>query len=196
MDSKLKILVITDLHGQRSILVKLDKYLEKHKYDGVFMCGDLCNSSDLRNLEYAKDFIDLIKKKHHLLLFVVHGNQESKAVKLLFQKEDISVHFKEKKIIGYSVIGVGYGETYPTDPKFAEGKILLTHEPPRVATIKHMKSIINIPNAPLVHFSGHLHYKKNVHKLGNTLLVQVPTAMQGMGVEFSLPEKKVKFISF
>ena len=197
----MKILALTDLHGQRSILVKLDKHLDKNDYNSVIMLGDLCNRHDVNALQYARDFIDIIKK-HRLSLFAIHGNQEPDVVRLLYQQENISVHFNPKPILTsdvrktVEVVGVGYGDIFPTDPDFAKGKILLTHEPPRAKTILQMKELKNIPNAPLIHFSGHLHSMAIIHKLANASLGQVLIVMSNRAAVLQLPQFKVKFISF
>lgn len=87
----MNILILSDLHGQRAILPKLDKYLSNHKFSAVFMCGDLCNTHDPDNLVYANNFIDLITVKNTTPLYVVHGNNEPESVKLLYQQKK---HFR------------------------------------------------------------------------------------------------------
>ncbi|TSC92628.1 MAG: hypothetical protein CEN89_558 [Candidatus Berkelbacteria bacterium Licking1014_7] len=189
----MKILMVADLHGQKWILQKLQKHLEKNKYDAVFSLGDLCNSHDPYALVYTKDFIDLIKRKNHTPLFLIHGNQESGEVKTLFEKENVSVHLRERALGKYQVVGVGFGEEFPADPQFAAGKILLTHEPPRFAAIKQMRRVTNLAGAPLVHLSGHLHYIQRAEKIGKTLFVQCPTAQNSLITVLHLPGKKIEF---
>lgn len=96
----------------------------------------------------------------------------------------------------YEVVGVGYGDVFPLDPKFARGKILLTHEPPRAAIIKIMRSKIDLPNAPMLHFCGHLHSIAKITQVGKTKLVQVPTAQNFRAAICELPNAKVRFIHF
>ena len=193
----MKILILTDIHGQRRVLSSIDRHLKYSNYDGVFMLGDLCNRDDSNALQFANNFIDCIIKKHHLPLYCIHGNNEPDCVKLLYQQRDISVHFNPKKLVTYEVtnevVGVGYGDAFPTDPQFARGKILLTHEPPRVATLRIMETI-NFPNAPIIHFAGHLHSTEKIWQLKNLLFVQVPTAMTYKAAVLQLPESIVSFI--
>lgn len=197
---KLKILILTDLHGQRTILTRLDKHFANNKFDAVFMCGDLCNAHDPNNLKYANDFIDLVTIKNKTPLFVVHGNQETDTVKLLYQQKNVTVHFHSKPLsthkVGYEVIGVGYGDIFPSDPEFAKDKILLSHEPPSSATIKKMQTKTNLNNAPLLHFCGHLHSIAKITKIGKTQLVQIPTAQNFRGVVCELPKSTIRFITF
>lgn len=194
------ILVLADLHSQYSILRKLDIYLSDNKFGAVFMCGDLCDAHDSNNLKFANDFIDLTTIKNKTPLYAVHGNQETAAVKLLYQQMNVAVHFNPKKLISEKitnwVVGVGFGDTFPTDPTFAKDKILLTHEPPRAATIKLMQSKAYLPNAPLVHFCGHRHNIAKVTKIGETQLIQVPSAQRFRAAICQLPEMKVNFIHF
>src|SRR5262245_58180319 len=151
----MQIFVCSDLHGQRQTLWQIATHLKRNSYDGVFMLGDLCNQYDPNALIYANEFITLIKN-FGLPLFAVHGNQEPESVRLLYQREGVSVHFSKKKLGDHQIIGVGYGDIFPSDPQFAYNKILLTHEPPRAAIIKKM-ALKHLPNAPFVHLSGHLH---------------------------------------
>lgn len=191
----MKILVVSDLHGQLKILERIDKKLSLGSFDAVFMCGDLCNAGDPNGLLYAGQFFDIITVDHKLKLFVVHGNQESAAVKLFYQHKDVSVHFKEKSLDKYRVVGVGYGDVIPQEPDFAEGKILLTHEPPRAEIIRKMVAVGDLPGAPLAHFAGHLHRFERVFNVGKTILVQVPTAQNFRAVEYHPETNKVNFIN-
>jgi Icc-related predicted phosphoesterase len=190
----MKIFVCTDLHGQYSCLNWIDSHLNKEKYDGVFMLGDLCNGYDPNGLAYAANFIDLIKDKYKLPLFVVHGNQESGSVKLLYIKKLVSVHLVTAKLGEYEIAGVGYGSTLPDSVNYAKGKIFLTHEPPRSVMIAKMKEKGSLPNSPLIHLTGHLHSIAKVHHIGQTMLVQVPSLMTGRAASLELPSRQVKFI--
>ena len=92
------------------------------------------------------------------------------------------------------VVGIGYGDDIPTDPHFAAGKILLTHEPPHVATLRNMQTI-DFPNAPIIHFAGHLHSLAKIWRLKNSVMVQVPSAMYKKAAILTLPSLHVSFIS-
>lgn len=190
----MKIFVCTDLHGQRSCLNWLNSHLTQNSYDAVFMLGDLCCSDDPNAVVYASQFIDLINTQFKLPLFVVHGNQESNSVKLLYIKKMVSVHLIEKRLGDYSVVGIGYGNTLPTTPAYAKDKILLTHEPPRSAVIRQMEQKGVMPNSPLVHLSGHLHSLARTFELGKTILIQVPSLMSGRAAVLELPSRQVRFI--
>ncbi len=189
----MKIFVVTDLHGQRSALLGVNRHLKANRYDAAFMLGDLCDQHDPKALNYARDFIDLLAA-HRLPLYVVHGNQESSSVKLLFQQRGVSVHFNQRSLGEYEVVGVGFGDAFPVDPSFASGKILLTHEPPRAATIRTMKAKGVLPNAPIIHLAGHLHKLARAHQLGRTVLAQIPAAVDMRAAELELPSCQVKFI--
>lgn len=192
----MKILIVADLHGQKWILRKIDNFLAQNKVDAVFCLGDLCNGSDPERVSFARNFIDLVKKKYRIPLFLVHGNQEADDVKELFRQEGVSVHLSEKRLGKYMVIGVGFGEEFPTDPNFAAGKILLTHEPPRLAVVKKMRRRKNFAGAPLIHFAGHLHHIERAEKIGETLFVQCPTAQNSRLAVLTLPALKAEFAEF
>lgn len=188
------ILILTDIHGQRSVASRIDTHLSTHTYDGVFMLGDLCNRNDRNALQFADTFIDLITNKYHLSLFCVHGNNEPDEVVRLYTKRDVTVHFNPKSFDTYTVVGIGYGDTLPTDPHFAAGNILLTHEPPRAATLRKMETM-DLPHAPLIHFAGHLHSMAKVWRLKNSIMVHVPSAMYGRAATLQLPDLHVSYIS-
>lgn len=202
------VFVCTDLHGRHAALKGVERQLEHKKYAAVFMLGDLCQGHDLDALRYARDFIDMVDS-FDLPLYLVHGNQEPVDVRLLYQQRGVTVHFNERKLDNYSIIGVGYGDTFPTDPKFAQDKILLTHEPPRSKVIANMKQKTNpdlstkvgaptkvsqFTNAPILHLSGHLHSIAKVHLIGSTVLVQVPAATDMRAAEIDLKTRKVNFL--
>lgn len=199
----MKIFVLTDLHGRRAILPAIDRFLSKHKIGAVFMLGDLCDRNDENALSYASDFINSIIVIRNIPLYAIHGNNEPDSVKLLYQQKDISVHFNPKVIptlyptsgVGYKVVGVGYGDVFPNDPQFAKGKILLTHEPPRANSLRQMESI-ELPNAPLIHFAGHLHTIAQIRQLKSTTFVQVPSAMFNRCAILELPSKIIRFVNF
>ena len=195
MEISKKILIVSDLHGQKFTLELLKKYLEKNKLDGVFCCGDLCNRHDPNAYKFAKDFIDLIKNIHKLPLLLVHGNQEPQDVLELYNQENISVHLNEKNIFGYKVVGVGFGEELPEDKKYFKDKIVLTHEPPRKKLIDEMIKMKSINNTPILHFAGHLHKYSIIYKIGSkTQIVLVPTLQSHRAVLLTLPKQEVKFI--
>ncbi len=190
----MKIFVCSDLHGQKSCLVWLDRHFAKYNYDAVFMLGDLCCSDDPNALIYANDFINLVQVKYKLPLYVVHGNQEPNMVKLLYIKKLVSVHLLEKKLGPYTVVGIGYGNTLPSSVTYAKDNILLTHEPPKTAVIKNMQAKSALPNSPIVHLAGHLHSLARTFELGKTLLIQVPSLMAGRAAQLDLPSRQVRFI--
>ncbi|PIS08455.1 hypothetical protein COT76_01290 [Candidatus Berkelbacteria bacterium CG10_big_fil_rev_8_21_14_0_10_33_10] len=195
MESIKKILIVSDLHGQKFTLELVKKYLEKNKIDAVFCCGDLCNRYDPKAFKFAKEFVELIKNIYNLPLLVVHGNQEPEDVLKLFNQENISVHLKEKKLFEYNVVGVGFGEELPNDKKYFQGKIVLTHEPPRKKIIDKMIKEKTIIDAPILHFAGHLHKYTKIYKIGfKTQIIFVPTLQNHRAVLLTLPEKKINFI--
>lgn len=190
----MKVLVVSDLHGQLKTLEWIDAQLCHNRYSAVFCCGDLCNAHDPNNLLFADQFIKLITRKHQTPLYLIHGNQETAAIRLLYQHKDVTVHLREKKLGQYRVVGVGFGELMPSETDFASGKILLTHEPFPAALIKKMINAGHIANAPLWHFSGHLHQLEKVHLIDQTIFVQVPTAQHNRAAVADLGTKKVTFI--
>lgn len=191
-----KFLIITDFHTSKVAYEGLDKLLDRKKsiYDGVLLLGDSMNHTD-RELPYVEQLISLLKNKHQLPLFGVHGNNETEAAMKLHRDTGINVHLETQQFNDYNICGIGsfgyLNETAFDDLSIEnliinEKTIFLTHVPPR--------KVESSEKGPLVHLFGHKHVLSFSNKVGPTLQVQCPAGVLGKVTELSLPSLEVQFI--
>lgn len=191
---KTTFLIATDFHESHTALARLDVLLANKQYDAVIMLGDLINPPP-RELPYVKDFIALVKERHQLPLFGLHGNNEPEEAWRYYRETGINIHLETRTINGWNICGIG-GFGYLSEAGFEdlsienliinEQTIFITHVPPRRMEAK--------PRGPLIHLFGHRHVLQYTKQLGPTLLVQCPAGIFGKVTELELPSKNVTFI--
>lgn len=194
IEKNLTLLIVTDLHASRQALNGIDDLLHEKEYDAILMLGDLINPTPVE-LPYVSKFIDLIKSKHKLPLFGLHGNNEPKEAYKIYRDAKINVHLETRQLGEYNICGIG-GWGYLDEEGFEnlsinnlilnEKTIFLTHLPPSKSTPPD--------KGPLVHLFGHKHVLAYCKQLGPTLLVQCPAGNLGRVTELELPAKKVRFL--
>ncbi len=193
--SSMILLITTDFHASQKALIGLDKLCGQKPYDAVIMAGDLINP-DPKEMPYVREFISLIKDKHRLPLFGLHGNNEPLEAMRYYRESDINIHLKTRQFQGYNICGIG-GFGGLDEPVFAdlsvqnliinEKTIFVTHIPPRAnAEPEH---------GPLVHLYGHLHVHAFTKQVKTTLRIQCPAAILGRVTELELPKLHVDFIT-
>ncbi len=188
----MKIIALTDLHGQKKPLQNLDKYLENNKFDLLLFCGDLLDRWD-STLEYMIDF-EHILAKHKLNWLCVHGNNEPSTIVNYLKVTERNLHYEPKKINQYTFMGIGgWGYELPPYPlNFDPRTILLTHIPPHIKD----QNPPELKNAPLLHLSGHMHHWQKVRKAGKTTIVNIPSAgYKNKAITIELPSLKTTFIT-
>jgi Icc-related predicted phosphoesterase len=118
----------------------------------------------------------------------------------LMRKKNVLIHLKVKRFRGHKFFGIGgWMEDLTTLDKLKKSlknAILLTHIPPK----RPLKSLDDsranlIEGGPLIHLCGHLHAPGAVFRIGDTLVVKIPSAMYGKAAILEMPERKIKFIS-
>jgi Icc-related predicted phosphoesterase len=148
---------------------------------------------------FLEKFIDVITNLHQTKLFMVHGNSESEKMIDLMRRKNILIHLREKKYLGYKFFGIGGWMEDLTTPdrlkKSLKNAILLTHIPPK----RPLKALEGTPfnqieGGPLIHLCGHLHAPGAVFRIGETLVIKIPSAMYGEAAILEMPGRKVKFI--
>ncbi len=207
--SKIKILCVSDIHNSNQFLRSLNEHLTKNKYNLILCAGDVVSLSNKKGMEFLKKFTDLITRLHQTKLFMIQGNCESEKMINLMRKKNVLLHLKLKKFRGHGFYGIGgwmedVGEisnlsrAKPRDLKSKiSNTILLTHLPPKrqvIKTLKHKSIKTKISDGPAVHLCGHLHAPGMIWKIGDTLVVKIPTAMYGGAAVLKMPSKKVRFI--
>lgn len=195
---KIKILCLSDIHNSNQFLRSLNEHLIKQKYDLSLCAGDVVSLPNKKGMEFLEKFINLVTNLHQTKLFMVQGNSESGAMIDLMRKKNVLIHLKSKKFRGHGFYGIGgWMEDLPEMSKLKcqmSNSILLTHLPPKRLSQNYKITKSPITNGPLIHLCGHLHAPGAVWKIGETLVVKIPTAMYGEAAVLEMPRRIVKFI--
>ena len=199
---KIKILCVSDIHNSNQFLRSLNEHLSSRKYDLILCAGDVVSQANKEGMKFLENFIDLISNLHQTKLFMIQGNSESEKMIDLMRKKNVLIHLKTKRFRGHRFYGIGgWMEDLPEMSKLKSqmsNSILLTHLPPKraqsISTNFHKSQPIS--DGPAVHLCGHLHAPGMVWRIGETLVIKIPSAMYGEAAVLELPSNKVKFIKF
>jgi len=183
----MKILVVTDLHSQQKVLPVLENTFEQTQPDAVFCLGDLTVVGPSAAI-YTEEFFFICNKNNRPVIYVSGNNDDPTTIEVMKQNGSL-LDYQEQAIDTMRVIGLGYGPpSEPFTPNL-RGAILLTHVPPWPKIVP-----ASVTNVPAYHFAGHLHHFERIWRLGNTMVIQVPTAMNFRAVLFDLSGGSVAFI--
>lgn len=196
---KIKILCLADLHNSTQALRAINNHLSKNKYDLVLCAGDVISRPNKNAPEFLKEFINIITKLHQTKLLMIHGNNEDEAMIDFLRKEKVFIHLVVKKVKGYKIYGIGGWMEDVTSVDDIRSKIadaiLVTHLPP--------KKLPKAPNAstkkvlgpsPKVHLCAHIHGPGAIWRIGETLVIKLPSAMYNKAAILEMPGRKIKFI--
>lgn len=203
----MRILVLADIHSDIGML---EKTIKQAKNIGlVLLLGDNTHYGGKNDIERI---LEVIGKKKILAL---PGNVDTKKVLETFEKKQICLHKKKKKISGFAFIGFGGGKignageiNYPEEEIFeslekackGEEKIVLcTHLPPFGTKIDLSGSGIHVGSeairkiiekfSPIAHLCGHCHESIGEEKIGKTLCINAGPIKEGNAAILELNEK-------
>lgn len=181
----MKALIITDLHGHRSLLGNIDKAIKKHGAKYLLCCGDLTSSTSDNSIFLLE--LEKIITKNKVRFLSICGNSDSENIReYLIEK---NWHLDDETVEEQTLVGSDFGHEDEFVTKNVSGKLLFTHVPPRYLVLdKQLKS------CPLIHFSGHRHNIESDRKFTSTRLVQIKSAQLGRGVILQFPNLNIKFI--
>jgi len=194
MEKKLKILAVSDIHGDSKLVKKLALRAEKENVDLVVLCGDITGWTETEGL--IKPFKDKGKK-----VLIIPGNWDSFAT-----TDFLATMYGVRNIHGYSVryndvgiFGAGGAENAPgpgiisekelmdtlkraySDLKGIEKKIMVTHMHPSDSMSEFSgipgskaitKAIMKFKPDILIH--GHIHEGAGIEeRIGKTRVINV-----------------------
>lgn len=204
---KIKILCISDIHNHQQFLRSLNEHLAKNpstklgtgKYDLILCAGDVISRPSKKAMEFLKEFINTICGLHQTKLYMVHGNNETGAMIDFMRKKNVLIHLKIKKFRGHKFFGIGgWMEDIPEITNLKSqisNSILLTHLPPKRLSQNHkVTKSQSITDGPLIHLCGHFHSPGSIWRIGETLVIKIPSAMYGGAAILEIPGRKIKFI--
>lgn len=181
------ILIITDLHSQQKILGPLEKTVNRLQPEAMFCLGDLTVYGESAGL-YTEEFLTVCDHAKRPLL-AVSGNNDDPVTLAKLDAENCLLDCKERQIGDTWVVGLGYA---PADEPFRpnlEGAVLLSHQPPKRQGLPP-----GFTGGPRFHFAGHIHSAQTIWRLGNTTVVQVPSAMSLRACLFEPSSGQTRFV--
>ncbi len=207
----MKLLAISDLHSDESLLDRLRAASAKSKYDAVLFCGDLTTRGPV---SYAEEVISLFKKP-----YAVHGNMDPPEVIDKLKEKGIFVHGKKVKLGEWNLVGLGGSNKTPfgTPSELSEEEIesslsnagvdefsiVLSHPPPygffdEVGSMhvgsRAVRKIVE-KKKPILLICGHIHEHEGEKILGDTLIVKLKSAEKGRAAEIDIKDTiEVNFI--
>lgn len=183
----MKLLLITDLHSQKTCIEYLKEILKKEKPQGIIISGDITVSDDTHFLQKVFALIEETGAEG----FVIWGNADMPQVQKQILSSPYNVHLKQRHLDDLTLFGISYMEDYPAfDPSNIKDSILITHQPPLKQNLERP-----VNNAPQYHISGHLHKAAFVKKYSSTTHIQVPTLMDKRYATFDPTSSTVDFKS-
>jgi len=205
----LRILAVSDFHGQPNANENLLKFLERG-YDCVLLIGDLTNFGPM---SAAEDLLNRVKAVGAPTL-AVPGNCDPKQILEVLDKHGVNLHARCVELGGISFVGLGGSNLTPFNTPFelqeteiqeeleklaraaGDSMVLVTHAPPfdtRVDLIsagshvgsKSIRQFIE-QRQPLVAICAHVHEARNTDKLGRTLIVNPGPVSRGFAAEIEV----------
>jgi Icc-related predicted phosphoesterase len=183
----MRLVIVSDLHGQLKTLKYLNDIIEKEKPGGIIIPGDITHRDDVTFLEKLFEII----RKRKVEAFVISGNSDGANAQKTIDESSYSINLQSKKIDNYNIYGISETEDFAIpDSSKISGSILVTHRPP-------LKSLLNqkFSNAPKFHINGHIHSGAYVKHYPSTVHIQVPTLQTGRYATFDTHSYKVEFLS-
>ena len=205
----LRILAVSDFHGQPHASGNMLKFLERG-YDCVLLIGDLTNFGPM---SAADDILNRVKAAGVPTL-AVPGNCDPKQIMELLDKYGVNLHAKCVEIGGINFVGLGGSNLTPFNTPFemqeteiqeeleklacatGEKMVLVTHAPPFDTTVdmtaqgthvgsKSIRQFIE-KRQPLAAICAHIHEARSTDKLGRTLIVNPGPISKGFAAEIEI----------
>ncbi|MDR1404569.1 MAG: metallophosphoesterase [Candidatus Methanoplasma sp.] len=193
----MKLLVVTDIHGNDSVTGWINSEVRCRKADLVLVLGDI---TDFGPEEKAMDILGSIESR----VYALPGNCDPRSLPNMISGIAVDMHGKTAEIGGYHVAGLGGSNPTIFDTPFEleedeiyrilkpiseMGMILMVHAPSygindTIPSGVHVgsKSILRIVNEfrPILVLSGHIHEDFGIRYEDGTTFVNPGPARDGM----------------
>ncbi|WP_456367605.1 metallophosphoesterase [Thermococcus sp.] len=211
----MKILAITDVHGNVKMVKALTQVLKRVEPDVIVIAGDITH---FNNANVARKVLSPLLETETPLLSV-HGNCDGRDVPELLEELGIGIHNSRKEVKGVGFVGVGGSNITPfntvwelTEEEIGEillrnyrpGDVVVSHVPPRgtkadrIYSGHHvgstsLREFIDTAKPPLL-ITGHIHEARSVDRVGETVIVNPGPLFRGYYavMEFDEKGKRVK----
>lgn len=196
----LRLLVISDIHGETENLELLKEKIEELKVNVVICCGDIESSEAI---ELLSNF--------GVLTYAIPGNMDDFYIVQMLEEYGISLHGKVANLRDYIAVGIGGYKPITTlerllrecsnELKKYDKIILVTHHPPygTKVDIAHGGLHIGIKEfndfikefKPKLCLCGHVHESPGVDKINNTIIVNPGPLMYSRYALVTLEKDKI-----
>jgi Icc-related predicted phosphoesterase len=189
----MKLLALSDLHGEEEVLDRLRALSARGGYDAVLFCGDLTNRGPA---SYAAEAVSQFPRTYS-----VFGNMDTPEVIDALRQSGTLIHGKKVKLGEWNLVGLGGSNETPfgTPTELSEEEIestlnkadvdefsiVLSHPPPygvfdevgngMHAGSKSVRKMVE-EKRPILLICGHIHEHEGKDILGETLVVKLPPA--------------------
>ncbi|WP_297469559.1 metallophosphoesterase [Thermococcus sp.] len=211
----MKVLAVTDIHGNSKMVQELAELLESERPDIVLIAGDITHFS---GAETARKILEPLLKLDAPVL-AVHGNCDGRDVPGLLEELGIGLHDRRVEINGVGFIGIGGSNITPfntvweltedeimkiLERNYRPGDVILSHVPPRDTKADRIHSGLHVGSKALREFiegnqpplvvTGHIHEARSVDRVGKTVIVNPGPLFRGYYAVIELDEatKKVE----
>lgn len=119
MTKKMRILCLSDVHGDRAAVSRLEDYLVGKKFDYVFMLGDYSGHDGFHDINVNREDLELllgVLKNYKVK--AIPGNCDRPELLEVLDKHDINLHEKTIKMSGVAFIGLGGSNKTPFNTPF------------------------------------------------------------------------------
>ncbi len=205
-------LCLADLHSNVTALQRLHALLARMAggVDLVLAAGDITIPG---HEAYAQEFIDCVRA-HNVPLLLVHGNNDTLAAVKVFRQAGVTIHRREREMLGRRFVGFGGDGNAPHDVELAEGEleelpmagaIFLTHVPPAGRLALSPVDCGELPatftfggqlveGGPAAHICGHIHQTEGVGIYAGAKLIKLRAAMWNRAALLTLDTLHTEFI--
>jgi len=193
----MKFLVISDIHGNRSVPKWINSVAEREDVDFILILGDI---TDFGPKEVADEILKAIERD----TYSIPGNADPHSVLDSISSYSMDMHGKTADIDGFKIVGLGGSNPTPFNTPFElhedtiynmlkpiskEGMILMVHAPP-YGVNDMIPAGINVGSRsiqkiveefrPVLVLSGHIHEDYGIKHIDSTTYINPGPALDGM----------------
>ncbi|NJE31041.1 YfcE family phosphodiesterase [Thermococcus sp. 18S1] len=210
----MRIVAITDIHGNRSKVGKLVEVLRGMDFDILAVAGDLTHFG---GAERAREVLTpLLELKRPVV--AVHGNCDGLDVPPFLEGMEVWAHDRRVEIGGVGIVGIGGSNITPfrtfweltedeiegiLERNYRDGDVILSHVPPKDTNADRVHSGLHVGSPTLRGFierkepplvlTGHIHEARSVDRIGGTVIVNPGPLFRGYYavVDYDAEKKRV-----
>jgi Icc-related predicted phosphoesterase len=180
-----KVLGVSDLHGNITGLDSTKRFIDEHNPDVVVVAGDITHFGPP---EWAEMFLDSFD--HRLL--AINGNCDPPGViDVIRERREKDLTDCSKEIVGLRFLGLGYPSNMDIGSLHGQKiDVLVSHVPPKgcndaVPNGQHIGDFFLrdfvLKNSPRIVLSGHVHESRGICELAGSVCINPGPVKDGFG---------------